>query len=58
MKKTYIIPQLHITEVRSARLFAASELSVDAGTTVERQYVKENTTDRSNYNVWNDDWSE
>lgn len=57
MKKKYIIPQLHITEVRCETLFAASKFDVDTETTVEQQYVKGESSSRSRYNVWDDDWS-
>lgn len=57
MKKTYIIPQLHITEVRCETLFAASQFDVDTQNSVSTQYVKGESSSRSNYNVWDDDWS-
>lgn len=57
MKKKYIIPQLHITEVRCETLFAASKFDVDTTQSVDVQYVKGESSSRSNYNVWDDDWS-
>ena len=57
MKKKYIIPQLHITEVRCETLFAASQFDVDTTQSVNEQYVKGESSSRSRYNVWDDDWS-
>ncbi len=59
MKKKYIIPQLHITEVRCETLFAASKFDVDTSTenSVGVQYVKGESSSSSRYNVWDDDWS-
>ena len=57
MKKKYIIPQLHITEVRCETLFAASKFDVDASNSVDVQYVKGESSSPSRYNVWDDDWS-
>ena len=57
MKKKYIIPQLHITEVRCETLFATSELGVNTDISVDDQYVKGESSSRSRYNVWDDDWS-
>ena len=61
MKKTYISPKLISVNVRTA-----SHLLVDSGTRgltvdynqeVTTNFVKENRSSRSSYNVWDDDWS-
>ena len=57
MKKKYIIPQLHITEVRCETLFATSKFDVNTTQSVDVQYVKGESSSRSRYNVWDDDWS-
>ena len=60
MKKTYIIPMLVITAIQSEGLIAESTLSSmsvnsDEGSVSKGDaWVKEN---RSDYNVWSDDWS-
>jgi len=57
MKKKYIIPQLHITDVRCETLFAVSKLDVNTTQSVDEQYVKGESSSSSRYNVWDDDWS-
>lgn len=58
MKKTYIIPELLIVKVAPMRLISESIMILE-DTVGTAGLVKENNTlNRSNYNVWNDDWSE
>ena len=57
MKKTYIIPVLHITKVNYEAIIAASSLDVNRDTSVSEQYVKSDRSSRGSYNVWNEDWS-
>jgi hypothetical protein len=57
MKKSYITPQILITEMRCKQLFATSQLDVDTTNTVDIQYVKGESSSPSRYNVWDDDWS-
>ena len=60
MKKTYIIPELLIVKVNVQHHLM--DLSQGGTTSISKDYadgdafVKENL--RSDYNVWNDDWSE
>ena len=60
MKKTYIIPELLIVKVNTQRhLMDISSMGTASISSLEADddaFVKENL--RSNYNVWNDDWSE
>ena len=58
MKKTYIIPGLCIVKVNCAKLISTSLGLNDTGADADVVLVKENNTSGSNYNVWNDDWSE
>ena len=56
MKKTYIIPELQLTHINAATMIAES-VGVNKTTTVEGDrggWVKQ---DRSDHNVWGDDWS-
>ena len=56
MKKTYMIPRLNTTLIGCEALIAESygiqnkEVDMDA-------MVKGDNSSRSDYNVWNDDWS-
>ena len=56
MKKKYIIPTLQLTQISVENLVAES-MHVYSETTVTEQYVKGESSSRSNYNVWDDDWS-
>lgn len=57
MKKIYIIPTLQLTYIGVEKLIADS-LKINSSTTVDQQYVKgADASPRSDYNVWNDDWS-
>lgn len=56
MKKKYIIPTLQLTQISVENLVAES-MYVNSGTTVDQQYVKGESSSRSRYNVWDDDWS-
>ncbi len=58
MKKAYSIPQLFVTRVTTVHLFSASTTLDFKSGDIESEsnvLVKDNN---SNYNVWNDDWSE
>lgn len=57
MKKSYITPQLLITEVRCASLIAESIDKYDAGADEGVVLIKGESTSPSRYNVWDDDWS-
>ena len=56
MKKIYQIPAIRVTRILTETVVASS-LVVNKNKTTETQYVKENTASRSDYNVWDDDWS-
>ena len=59
MKKTYMIPRLYITQISCESLIAES-VGINKDTTVEGEnggWVKGDNASRSDYNVWNDDWS-
>ena len=59
MKKIYSTPQLIVTRLHTERLIAES-LIFRSGT-IENEsdvLVKDNQATSSNYNVWNDDWSD
>lgn len=55
--KTYIAPQTLVTRVMHHAIIMVSQLSIVNGDIEDEGavLVKEN---RSNYNVWNDDWSQ
>lgn len=59
MKKTYIIPGLLIVKVNVRQhlmdLSALGTASISEDAADGDAFVKDN---RSNFNVWNDDWSE
>ena len=62
MKKTYIIPAVTTTVISTASLLAASpgEFKEQLGTqgvSGSDALVKGDRGSRSDYNVWNDDWS-
>ena len=60
MKKTYIIPTLHLTRVRCEKPVSTS-IRYNEGKSTSTQYVKgDNTSDRgyNNRSVWDDDWSQ
>lgn len=57
--KKYIVPQTTVTKIQTRHgLLTTSALQMYTDTESSTQYVKENNTSGSNYNVWNDDWSE
>ena len=56
MKKIYLVPQLHVTRILT-EVVVATSFSVDHTKETSEQYVKGDNTSRSDYNVWNDDWS-
>ena len=60
MKKTDIIPEIELMAVNGAT-FLAESLGVDGDKTVSGGnggWVKSNdASSRSDYNVWNEDWS-
>ncbi len=60
MKKTYIIPEIELTAVNGSTLLAES-LDIDGNktsTVSNGGWVKGNdASPRSDYNVWDDDWS-
>ncbi len=59
MKKTYIIPEMQLTMIACEKLIAES-FEINGNTTVRGTsggWVKEDTGSRSDYNVWDDDWS-
>ena len=61
MNKTYIIPQTTVVKMttRDGILdFGSNRASIDMENTTTEQLVKENPAGRSDYNVWNDDWSQ
>lgn len=57
-KNIYIIPCTTIVKVLTEHLVAES-IQRGEGTfdSSSMKYVKENPAGRSDYNVWNDDWS-
>ena len=59
MKKTYISPKTHIVKIHSkASILQMSDFNEQLDTTGadgSKALVKENPI--SNYNVWDDDWS-
>ncbi len=59
MKKTYIIPELLMVKVNVKHhlmdLSVGGTASISSEAADGDAFVKDN---RSNYNVWNDDWSE
>ena len=62
MKKTYIIPATQIEVVQQQTIIAASpnvtlNRSSEAGVRPEDFEVKGDRGSRSDYNVWNEDWS-
>jgi len=60
MKKTYIIPALNITTLAVENMMAISGPDVysDKSAVQDRGMdVKGDRGSRSDYNVWNDDWS-
>ena len=63
MKKTYIIPALNITTLAVENMMATSGPDVYSNKSAVHEYgmdVKGDRGDRGNrsdYNVWNDDWS-
>ena len=59
MKKIYISPKILVTKVNVERMIAQSEYINKYDTGGSTQLVKENRSGRgiSNYNVWDDDWS-
>lgn len=59
MKKTYIIPEVQILRMETANIIAASDpkdVTVNRNGSVNAADV-EVKGERSNYNVWNEDWS-
>ena len=58
MKKTYIIPELQIMQMKYEAMIAASEHAQKYESGGGDQLVKgADASPRSDYNVWNDDWS-
>ena len=57
MKKTYIIPQLHVMQISCESLIAESFTKNASGADEGVVLVKGESSSRSNYNVWDDDWS-
>lgn len=57
MKKTYIIPQLHIMHISCENLIAESFTKNATGADECVVLVKGESSSRSNYSVWDDDWS-
>lgn len=62
MKKKYIIPTLLLTEIHTERLIAESINEYTSGSDGSVLVKGDRSADhsrgsRSDYNVWNDDWS-
>lgn len=60
MKKTYISPVLTVTEIHlQSHLLvdSATGLTVNGNDEVSVNFVKGESSSRSRYNVWDDDWS-
>lgn len=60
MKKTYIIPALNITTLAVENMMATSGPDVYSNKSAVEQYgmdVKGDLGSRSDYNVWDEDWS-
>jgi len=58
MKKTYITPELVITDIKVCQMIAQSptvRINRDASVNAADIGVKSNRS--SSYNVWDDDWS-
>ena len=62
MKKTYIIPEIQITEIAFSAMIAESiTISGDSSKKTSGAnggWVKDNSaSSRDDYNVWDDDWN-
>ena len=61
MKKTYVSPLLTSVNIQlegHLLIDSGTGLSVDANSTVNTNFVKEDQSSLRSYNVWDDDWSE
>lgn len=57
MKKTYIKPQLLVMQISCESLIAESFTKNATGADADVVLVKGESSSRSNYSVWDDDWS-
>lgn len=60
MKKTYIIPETLIANLHPVSSMLATSFEATLGTngvSGENTLVKEEKSQQSDYNVWDDDWS-